>query len=276
MTNSTRLRFGVLAAAAAVVAAGVLTAVPANAATTGTITLANTTYTSGSWGDGLDVTGSGFTADSVVTITVDDSTPATIDTHTVTADATGAFHEIYEPDNPLVLTTLGTMYSVSATSDQGDDSNTVALTVLLPKGIATDSPTISTADLADSNKGVSVAAAGYTPGERVTVSVDYQGRTLKGGTYTASAEGAVSFKLWLIGTAVPGPFVITVTGATSGVAQSVTVQVTGDTTDNGDDGDTTDNGDEGDDVAPAVGGNEVPAPAPAATQGAKNLPVVSG
>ena len=267
MTNSTRLRFGVLAAAAAVVAAGMLTAVPANAATTGTITLANTTYTSGSWGDGLDITGSGFTADSVVTITVDDSTPATIDTHTVTADATGAFHEVYEPANPLVLTTLGTRYSVSATSDQGDDSNTVPLTVLLPKGIVTDSPTISTADLVDSDKGISVAAAGYTPGEKVNVSVDYNGSTLKGGTYTATAEGAVSVKLWYIGTAVPGPLVITATGATSGVAQSVTVQVTGDTTDDGDDTD---------EVPPAVTGTEVPAPAPAATQGAKNLPVVSG
>ncbi len=261
MTNSTRIRFGALTAAAAVVAGSMLATVPANAATTGTISLAETTYTSGSWGSGLDVTGTGFTADAVVTITVADSTPATIDSHTVTADATGAFHEVYTPANPLSLTTLGTTYSVTATSDQGDDSNTVPLTVLLPKSIYTDSPTISTADLVDSAKGVSVFASGYTPGETVNVSVDYDGQTLKSGSYTSSAEGVVAFRLWLIGSAVPGPFVVTVTGATSGVAQTVTVQVTGDTVDNG--------------QVPSVGSSAAPAAA-AATPGAKNLPVVSG
>ncbi|MGO4593040.1 hypothetical protein AB4Z18_04370 [Leifsonia sp. 2TAF2] len=259
MTSSTRIRFGALAAAAAVVAGGFFAAAPANAAT-GTITIANTTFTEGDWGTGLDVTGSGFTADAVVTITVADSSPATLDSHQVTADATGAFHEVYVPTGALAPS-LGSTVSVTATSDQGDTANEVPLALLLPKGIASSVSTISTADLTNKDKGIAILATGYTPGETVTATVDYNGSTLDAGTYTASAEGAVLFRVWLAsGDAVAGTFTVTVTGETSTVTQSVDIQVTGDDLVVG--------------GPPAVEGSTT-APASVPAQATK-LPVVSG
>src|SRR3954453_21499669 len=127
MTSSTRFRFAALAAAATVVAAGFFAAAPANAAT-GTISLANTTFTAGSWGTGLDVTGTGFTPDAVVTIAVADTTQVPIDVHTVKADATGAFDEVYTPAATLALPAAGVKVGIGAISDKGDTSNIVPFT----------------------------------------------------------------------------------------------------------------------------------------------------
>lgn len=261
MTSSTRIRFGALTAAAAIVAGGFFAAAPANAAT-GTLTLANTTYTAGDWGTGLDVSGSGFTADAVVTITVETADHTAIDSHDVTADASGDFQETYTPAVVLPLPAPGETFSVTATSDQGDTSNSVPLTVLAPAGIFSNASTITTAELTDPNTPIKVAASGYKPGEQVDVSVDYNGATLDGGSYTADASGSVAFSLWLVsGTAVAGPMVITAAGAESGFSQNLTVQVTGD--------DITVGG--GDSSTPSVDGAPT---APAA--GPSRLPVVSG
>jgi len=226
MIISTRVRAGAVAAAVAVVAGSLLGAVPANAAT-GSITLANTTYTAGSWGTGLDVTGAGFTASAVVTITVADSSPLTVDTHTVTADATGAFHEVYVPAAALASPTAGATLAVTATSDQGDTSNTVPLTVLAPKGIAASVSTITTADLADEKIGFDLLAAGYTPGETLTFTAALDGTEFDTFTNTAGADGSIDIHLWMAGLVKSGVLTITVTGGESGVRQSVDIRVTG-------------------------------------------------
>ena len=262
MTSSTRIRFGALTAAAAVVAGGFFAAAPATAAT-GTLTLANTTFTAGDWGAGLNVAGSGFTADAVVTITVETSDHTAIDLHDVTADASGSFQETYTPFVTLPLPAAGDTLSVTATSNLGDTSNSVPLTVnpaTLPKGIVSSVSTITTAQLTDKNSGISILASGYTPGEQVKVTVDYAGDALDLGPYTVEADGSVVFGFYLAGgVATAGPLTVTVAGQQSGVSQSVTIQVTGE------------------DVA--VGGGTAPSlggAATAAASGPSRLPVVSG
>ncbi|MFF9561715.1 hypothetical protein ACF1AJ_00050 [Leifsonia sp. NPDC014704] len=262
MTSSTRIRFGALTAAAAVVAGGFFAAAPAHAAT-GTLTLANTTFTAGDWGTGLNVAGSGFSADAVVTITVETADHTAIDQHDLTADATGSFQETYTPAVVLTLPAAGESYAVTATSNLGDTSNTVPLTVnaaALPKAIISNVSTITTDQLADKNSGVSILASGYTPGEQVNVTVDYAGEALDLGPYTVEADGSVGFSFYLVsGVATAGPLTVTVAGQQSGVSQSVTIQVTG--------------------VDVSAGGSAVPSlggAAAAAASGPSRLPVVSG
>ncbi|NUU07143.1 hypothetical protein [Leifsonia sp. C5G2] len=267
MTNSTRIRFGALAAAAAVVAGGFLAAAPANAAT-GTITVANTTFTAGDWGTGLDVSGTGFTADAVVTVAVavvpNGSTDTTLlGSKDVTADATGAFQlDDFVPAGALPLPGPDATVQVSAISDADDTANTVPLTVLAPKGLTTSVSTITTADLANKEVGFDIAGGGYTPGETVKISATYNGEVLDSTLEaTAGADGSILLEhVYITGFVESGTLVITATGVDSGLAQTASISVVGETI-------VTDDG------APTVGGST----APAATQTpAKRLPVVSG
>lgn len=265
MTSSTRIRLGALTAAAAVVAGGFFAAVPANAAT-GNLTVANTTFIAGDWATGLDITGDTFTPGSTVTLTVADATSGATENFVVptAVDAVGAFSATYIP---TFVAAQGDTVTVAATSDAPDDSNVVNLTVNAapvtpaPQGITTSVTTITAADFTDPTSGISVNAAGYVPGESVTVSVDYNGTTFHLGPYTAQADGSVTFGFYLAaGTPVDGPVTITVAGAT--LTQSATVQVTGSPVTNNP-------------VPPVVtGGTTTTAAGPAAP--VVNLPVVSG
>ncbi|MGO4534495.1 hypothetical protein [Leifsonia sp. 2MCAF36] len=270
MTRSTRIRFGALAAAAAVVAGGLFAAAPAHAAN-GTITAANTTFTAGNWGSGLTITGSGFTPGSTATFLLSLQNLTVIDTHVATApvDATGAFTETYIP--PVGFPTLapGAGLTLLVRTDVGDLSNFLSLTVnpaLPPKGIQARATTVTTAELADPNTGVSIHAAGYNPGELVTATVVYGGSTDTVGPHTAAADGTVDFGLSLAaGLAVAGTMNITVVGGTSGVSQSIDITVTGpDVLVDGSEPST----------APVIDAAETPASS-ASTSAAK-LPVVSG
>ncbi|MEY9952720.1 hypothetical protein [Leifsonia sp. EB34] len=262
MLSTTRTRLTLGAAAAAAVIGGLFVAAPANAAT-GELTLANSTFTAGDWGSGLDVSGSGFTADTTVTITVSYPDNGTVlGQQDVTADATGAFaNEVFTPTSNLPLPAVGEDVVVQATSTDGDTSNTVTLDVLAPKGISANTTTISTEDLTDSNVGVEITASGYTPGETVTLTTVYNGDTLPAMTYTADRSGSIFAGVYLAkGTAVAGQLEFTFTGETSAVANSITITVTGD------------------DIE-APGGPGLPAPAPivdAPTTSGSKLPVVSG
>ncbi|MGH1525847.1 hypothetical protein ACRAWC_18065 [Leifsonia sp. L25] len=171
MLSTTRTRLTLGAAAAAAVIGGLFIAAPANAAT-GELTLANSTFTAGDWGSGLDVSGSGFTADTTVTITVSYTDGGTVlGQQDVTADATGAFaNEVFTPSASLPLPAVDEDVVVQATSADGDTSNTIALDVRAPQGISANTTTISTEDLTDENVGVEITASGYTPGETVTLS----------------------------------------------------------------------------------------------------------
>lgn len=260
MLSTTRTRLTLGAAAAAAVIGGLFVAAPANAAT-GDITLANSTFTAGDWGTGLDVSGSGFTADTTVTITVSYPDGATVlGQQDVTADAAGAFtNEVFTPTASLPLPADGEDVVVRATSTDGDTSNTVVLEVLAPKGISANTTTISTEDLASPDAGVEISAAGYTPGETVTLSTVYNGETLPSRTYVADRSGSVFVSVYLAqGTAEAGQIEFTLTGESSGVANSITITVTGDTIDAGP-------------------GKPTPTPTPAPSAGTPGkLPVVSG
>ena len=260
MLSTTRTRLTLGAAAAAAVIGGLFVAAPANAAT-GDITLANSTFTAGDWGTGLDVSGSGFTADTTVTITVSYPDGATVlSEQTVTADATGAFaNEVFTPTASLPLPAVGEDVVVNATSAAGDTSNTIVLDVRAPKGISASTTTISTADLTNPGAGIELTASGYTPGEDVTLSSTYNGGPMPAVAYVADRSGTVTVAVYLAeGTAEAGQLEFTLTGASSGVANAVTITVTGDTIDAG---------------PPQLAPVPAPAPAPGPTG---KLPVVSG
>ncbi|SEI12696.1 MULTISPECIES: hypothetical protein [unclassified Leifsonia] len=237
MTSSTRIRFGALAAASAVVAGGFFAAVPANAAGT-TLTATNTTFTVGDWGTGLDLTGTGFTPDGTVTVTLDSSVSGVLDQTTATADAAGdlAVSPAWIPAVPLAALAAGETLSVTATDD-ADTTLTANLPLTVdaavqapvpePKGISTSVSTITTAELAD--PGIDVHAAGYTPGELVTITVDYNGSVQTLEPATAAADGTIDFNVFLLaGTAVAGSITITAVGTDSGVSNTATVEITGD------------------------------------------------
>lgn len=236
MTSSTRIRFGALAAASAVVAGGFFAAVPANAAGT-TLTAANTTFTVGDWGTGLDLTGTGFTADGNVTITLDSSVSGELDSTSATADAAGDLSvPAWIPTVPLAALAAGETLSVTAADDTDPalaasvqltiEDAVTAPPVLEPKGISTNVSTITTAELA--NPGFDVHAAGYTPGETVTVTADYNGDVQNLKPLVAAADGTVDFTMVLAGgTAVAGSITVTVVGSDSGVSNSATVEITG-------------------------------------------------
>lgn len=260
MTSSTRIRFGALAAAAAVVAGGFFAAAPAQAADEATISLANTTFTAGDWGSGLDVTGTGFTADSDVTIFVAQSIGGDLTSVQTTADGSGEFEISYKPTVELPLPASGEFLYVTAISDEGDSSNQVKLTVLAPKGIATSVSKITTADLANKEVGFELTAGGYTPGETVTVSATMNGEALQG-TFDeiAGPDGAIAVQIYMGGVVESGTLTITAVGKTSGLSQSVSLKVIGETVVT-----------EGTQT-PTIGGG-----ATAAASTSRSLPVVSG
>ena len=262
MLSTTRTRLTLGAAAAAAVIGGLFIAAPANAAT-GELTLANSTFTAGDWGTGLDVSGSGFTADATVTITVTYTDgDVVLGSQDVTADASGSFaDEVFTPGSALPLPANGEDVVVSATSDASDTSNAVTLDVRAEKGITANTTTISTEDLTNPDVGIEISAGGYDPDETVTLSAVYNGETLPDTTFTADRSGTVFAGVYLSqGTAEAGQLVFTLTGASSAVSQSITITVTGDTID-----------------APGGPGTPTPAPAPAPDYTTKGkLPVVSG
>ncbi|GAB3573172.1 hypothetical protein GCM10027406_01230 [Leifsonia lichenia] len=251
------MRFGAVATAVAVVAAGLLAATPANAAGP-EITVANTTFTEGDWGTGLDVKGTGFAVDAPVVIAVANGL-AVLAAERVTADADGSFASTFVPENALELPSDSDEVIVFA-FDADNEAEHVVLTVLRTAGIEVDSATISAADLADREAGVSLIAGGFVPGETVTVAVTLDGENVQiNNTLTADRSGSVMGSLWIIG-ASAGELVITLTGA-AGHVETTTVTVTGE-------------------PASTPGENTPPTAevdnAPAAVTPAVKLPVVSG
>ncbi|MFE4467371.1 hypothetical protein ACFRFH_01035 [Leifsonia sp. NPDC056824] len=235
MLSTTRTRLALSAAAAATVIGGLFIAAPANAATP-EITLVNSTFTAGDWGTGLDVSGSGYTAGATVNITVHSTEDGIVlGKMDVTADATGAFtNAVLMPTGSLPLpqdgfdvVVMGTEYSPY------DRSNLVALDVRAPSGISASSTSISTADLTNPEVGIRLTASGYTPGEEVTLSTTFTG-PVPAIAYVADRSGTVQVGLYQSqGVAKAGEIGFTLTGETSGVANSITITVTGETIDLG-------------------------------------------
>lgn len=266
MLSSVRGRLGAAATAIAVIGTGLFVATPANAAEA-EITVANTTFTEGDWGTGLKVAGAGFDPDSSVAVFVSydqvssptyaDSIHVAMEEVEITPD--GSFNTTLLPSGELVLPAVGQELNVAAISSDGTLTAPVTLTVLRTAGIETDVSTISAADLADREAGVSVIASGFAPDETVTIEVTSNGATVPIlDTLTADRSGTVFGTLWVVGDTA-GTLTITLTGA-GGHVETTTVTVTGDTTTTG-------------------GGNPPSAvieDAPAAATTAAKLPVVSG
>ncbi|GIT81420.1 hypothetical protein LLS1_30890 [Leifsonia sp. LS1] len=241
MLSTTKVRAASVLGAVAVAGALSLAAVPANAAGA-EIQVASTTFTFEDWGSGLAVTGSGFDADADVTVSLVDVEPSgttALDSTIVSSDDTGAIATDWTPGVRAWLpdgADLDNGYlAVVATDGSGNTAAEVPLTLLAPTGIWTDAPTITTADFADENAGVVLWAGGYTPGEVVDVTVVYNGHTFTA-TDTADRFGSVAASWYMVaGTVDAGTVDFTLVGATSGLSQSISVTVTGDTIDLGGD-----------------------------------------
>lgn len=259
MTSFTRIRFGALAATAAIVAGSFFAAAPANAAT-GTITVTPDPfdYSLGDWGDGFTVEGDGFTPGSTVTLDLvgPSGSLQTFQVPEPASDPAGAFVAVFLPT--VAVPAAGEQVSITATSTSGDTSNTVAIEQwIAPAGIQTNVSTLTTDEFVV-DEAIRVFACGYAPGETVTAEAAYDGDVLPAGSYTAAPNGCVAFSVWLeSGTAVAGDFVLTVAGAS--LTQSATVTITG--------ADTVTGG-----GAPSVGN----AATSAASTQVTRLPVVSG
>lgn len=260
MTSSTRIRFGALTAAAAVVAGGFFAAAPANAAT-GTITVAPETYdySLGDWGDGFTVEGEGFTPGTTVTLDLigPSGSLETFEVPEPASDPAGNFVAVFLPT--VAFPAAGDLVSITATSTDGDISNTASIAQwIAPAGITTNVNTLTTSELTQ-KEAIKVIACGFTPGEDVTAEANYAGQVLDAGSYPVAANGCTAFSIWLAaGTAVTGDLVLTVAGASH--TETTTITVTGPETNAGG-------------GAPSVGNAAAPASTPNTP---KRLPVVSG
>ena len=264
-TRSGRLASALVAAA--LVGAGLLASAPANAEddttpaepATPIISVTDSTFTLGSWGDGLEISGTGFEAGAEVTLKLwgTDTDVVTLRDHsTVVADDAGSFsEEVWLPDAELVA---GDGYSLNATEDEQTFSNTVDLIVLAPAGIITDPTTLTTRQLADT--GVAIHAAGFAPGEIVSVRAVYA-EADESDQFTADINGVIGWSETWHGTLSAGTITYTLTGAESGHVESATVAVTGETITVGGGGE--------------VGGENTP-PTTKITLTTPNLPKVSG
>lgn len=255
MLTFSRSRIVAAAIAVAVVGAGLFTAAPANAAT-GQLTVASTVFTEGDWGSGLSVSGTGFGAGATVTVSLD-LAGSTIETTTVTADATGGFALTgWVPvATPEASTDVATT-TVTATDNAGNGSNAVALSIRRAAGVLSNVTTITTAALVDPNGGIAIVASGFQPGEAVTITAVYNGESVYSATDVADAAGSVYTGGYLVsGVADKGSITFTITGTTH--TEAVTIQVTGDPVG----------------VKTGEAGLAAPAAAPVA---ARKLPVVSG
>lgn len=229
MLTSLRARLGALAIAAAIAATGgVLTATPAHAADA-QITLANTIFTAGDWGAGIDVTGTGFTPGSTVTIAVMENSDWSVLGETqVPADDDGGFTTVFTPAVQLAAADPDQAVFVAAQSDVGEYSGAQLLDIRAPKGISASTTTITTDALADANAGIDLVASGYEPDEDVIVSGTLNGSTPEPLTVTADRTGTIHVShLHLSGSAEPGELVLTVTGQRSGAVNTIGITVTG-------------------------------------------------
>lgn len=267
MLTSLRARLGALAIAAVIAATGgVLTAAPAHAAGA-TITLANSTFTAGDWGTGLDVTGAGFTPGaSVDLLLVENKTWSTLGKTTVSADAGGSFTTVFTPSVDLTVADPDQAVVLGAQSSAGDAANLLLLDIRAPKGISASTTSITPDALADQNAGIDLVASGYDPHEDVVVSGTLNGVTPQSLTAQADRTGTIHVShLHLSGSAAAGTLVLTATGQTSATTNSITITVTGAVPAPGGAGGT------GGTVTGGLG-----SAAPSATGSAPKLPVVSG
>jgi hypothetical protein len=230
MTNSTRIRFGALVAAAAVVAGGFFATAPANAAATGTITVTPSTIKDGTtdWGTGFTVAGTDFTGGSTLDLELTAPDGSSLGTFPTTADANGGFSATVVPNATFPILTAGDKLTVSvANSSAGDTAADATITQLAAQSITANLSTITTDELAAGTP-IEVYACGYLPGETITTTVDYAGQTFDVSDPSDIADeiGCIGVAVSLVsGTATAGDVVIHVNSAS--LPQSTTVTVTG-------------------------------------------------
>lgn len=220
MVRSARSRWALVTAVAALVTGSVLVAAPAHAATASIAVTTPVVYTD-SWGSGIDVTGDGFTPGSTVTLSVGWG-----------PDAAGS--KVHYGDTTTVASASG-LISVTgwiptmgpdawadwslwltATSDAGDTSNAIAFDVRAAPGIETNAPSLTTAQFMDPSIGITVQASGFTPGETVSLTADYNGTNLPGPTsFVADKYGSVSRQYVRTGVTAAGSVELVAAGSTA-------------------------------------------------------------
>ncbi|MFP3466143.1 hypothetical protein [Leifsonia sp. SIMBA_070] len=158
----------------------------------------------------------------------DESTPVTL----TVVDPTPPVDEMDPPVDETDPPVDETDPPVDETDPPVDETNP-PVDELEDKGITSNVSTITTADLVNPDKGIQIHAAGYTPGETLTIVVDYAGQKLPVvfSVPTADEAGTYDFAFYLAGgVATAGKLTVTVTGDTSTVSNSIDIDVTGDDT----------------------------------------------
>lgn len=240
MSISRLRRLGATLAVTALAAAGTfLIATPANAAGE-SITLANNEFAVGNWGDGITLTGEGFTPDTVITVGAsvgNGSVGEGWGETTTTSDASGAIALTgWIPQNLPGEVPTGWTAQISA-FDAADPEATPAFAELvigpfvpLPAAL-TITPTCLTSESAQTEgEGLTVVGTGFLSAEQVldsTTGPDGQqfGTT---DTLTADLSGTVSLSYTLSissGTLPAGTYTEYMVGQESGVSISATFTI---------------------------------------------------
>lgn len=260
-------RFSALIAALGLLAAGAVGASPAVALPTAAISVQPAVYHPGSWGTGITVSGTGFAANSTITLDVSYNHTQSLGTATTTTDATGAFSNFtFTPATAPFAAGVNDNHYITATDGAGA-SATAALDVRWAPDIVANVLGLPTSSLVDPASGFAFTLSGLDDDEVVTASATYNGVAVAGlSDLQAGLRGILTTGFYYLaeGTATAGTITFTFTGATSGVVLTTTVNVSGPDVPAAGGGTT---------LRFAVGTGTSPSPAPGTTG---TLPVVAG
>ncbi len=223
-------RFGVLIAVIGMIATGVVGATPAVAVPAAQLSVQPAVYHPGSWGTGITVSGSGFAANSTITLAVTYSHALPLGTATTTTDAGGAFSNFtFTPATAPFAAGVNDNHYVTATDGAGG-SATAALDVRWAPSIFANVLQLPTSSLVDPASGFVLSLTGLDDNEVVTAAATYNGVAVSGlDDLRAGLRGILTTDYYYLaeGTATAGTITFTFTGATSGVVLTTTVTVTG-------------------------------------------------
>lgn len=231
ITHRRSRSFLAAATTATLLAASVSLAPPAVAAAP-ILTVENGPFTPGSdWGDGITVAATGLLPEadhSLLLYWNESDAIVTYDSLTARSDAEGSLRVAsWRPElPPSSLTSPTEGYWVAITAP-GEDLVRTPLPVIRERGVHANALNIDATTLADPMSTFWVSAAGFTAGESVSTTATQPdgSRAVSGGDGSADLDTSVTLYRIAVAGATPGPLELTVTGAVSGLTQSVTVQV---------------------------------------------------
>lgn len=196
------------------------------------LTIESAAFTPGSdWGSGIAVSASGLTPATEYSLVVywnEDDVVVGYDTRTEESDSNGdlTVDGWSPPFPPASLKSPTEGYRV-ALSGPDMDMICTPLPVIRERGVQVNASRIDATTLADPQSTFWISAAGFTPGEAVSTSAQQSdgAKPVLGGEGSAAVDTSVTLYRIAVTAAQPGPLQLTVTGAQSGLAQSITLQV---------------------------------------------------